>query len=481
MSQSSSNSKSSSKSSERFVEEFVEYLNASPSPFHAVAQAVQRLEAAGFNRIDEADSGAFAALKPGDKFYLTRNQSSIMAFAVGGKYEKGNPLSVTVGHTDSPCLRVKPVSKKVKSGFLQVGVETYGGLLAHTWFDHDLSVAGRVVVANEDCTAFESRLVRIERPILRIGNLAIHLNREVSSKGFHINRETHLEPMLATQARAQLEGDIAAEESKRDGDDKGDGNTQKHHALLIRLLAEELGVKPEQVRDFELSLYDTQQSRVGGAYNEFIFSARLDNLMGTFTCLQALLTSLEDGSLANDSSIRVFAAFDHEEVGSVSAQGAASNMMRTVLRRICGGDYDSSIRRSMVVSVDCAHAVHPNYSEKHEANHRPGMNAGLVVKNNTNQRYATNAISSFIIREVARRHNIPVQNFVIRQDQGCGSTVGPMLSANSGVRTIDVGAPIHSMHSIRECGGTADVAYSIDLLSAFYREYAELNANVKVD
>jgi aspartyl aminopeptidase len=217
-----------------------------------------------------------------------------------------------------------------------------------------------------------------------------------------------------------------------------------------------------------------------GAADEFISSARLDNLCMSFCSLEALLSTL--ASLGTDSLIRVVTLFDHEEVGSDSAQGAGSNMMHTLFTRISGADrVHSAIRKSMLVSADMAHACHPNYPEKHEANHRPRMHEGLVFKFNAKQRYATDAVSSFILKEIARCRKVPVQHFCVRNDVGCGSTIGPILASNTGIRVIDVGVPQFAMHSIRELCAVDDVAHAVDLLAGFFEDFASIDNNLKVD
>jgi aspartyl aminopeptidase len=421
------------------------------------------LKQAGYKQISETKPDDWKSCGPNSKFFFTRNQSTLFAVSVGGNYVPGNGLSIVGAHTDSPNIRVKPVSKITKSGFNQVGVETYGGGLWHTWFDRDLSIAGRVII-DDGKGGFESRLVKVNRPILYIPNLAIHLNREVNDSGFKPNFETHLLPILSTVVKEKLD----AKEN------------DSHHSSLLRLLAEEMNVQPEQIRDFELSLYDVNPSAIGGLNNEFIFSARLDNLMMSFCSLKALLNS--DSTLASEKNIRIAALFDHEEIGSESAQGAASSMMRSVIERMVGESLSKqALRKSFLVSADMAHALHPNYAEKHESNHRPFFHKGLVVKYNTKQRYATNCVSSFLLKEIAKRHNIPLQEFVVRNDVACGSTIGPILSANTEIRTIDVGIPQLGMHSIREMCGTDDVGHAINILTQFYNEFSILDATLQVD
>lgn len=460
------------------AQDFIEFVNKSPSPFHATHEATEILKAAGYTEIKERDSWNEGVIQRGGKYYFTRNGSAIIAFQVGGKYNPGNGFSIVGAHTDSPCLKVKPISKKDKSGYLEVGVQLYGGGIWHTWFDRDLSVAGRVLVEHEDGT-FKHTLVKIDRPILRIPTLAIHLDR-TANENFTFNKETQLAPILATAAKAQLSGITATD---------GVESEANHHPLLIRILADEMNIQPNQIRDFELAVYDTQKSAIGGACNEFIFSPRLDNLEMSYCSILALIQAKD---IENDTNIRIAALFDNEEVGSMTAHGADSNLLPVTLQRLANTTivdakdvsltaFEEAIHKSILVSADMAHAIHPNYSDRHEENHRPEMHKGTVIKINANQRYATTAVTSMVLKELAKKHQIPIQEFVVRNDSSCGSTIGPMLSAKLGLRTVDVGNPQLSMHSIRETGGTDDVKHGIDLLRVFYEEFAVLEQKFIVD
>ncbi len=479
--------------------------NRSRAAYHAVAAASGLLEAAGFTNIKERDSWA-SALKPGGKYYLTRNGSTIVAFAIGGKWKPGNAISMIGAHTDSPTLRIKPVSKKSAAGFLQVGVETYGGGIWHSWFDRDLSISGRVLV-KDDKGNFVQQLVKVDRPIIRIPTLAIHLNRESS---FNPNKETELFPiagLVAAELNRTGESGAAVEESKKD--DEQDFQplkalSERHHPYIVEIIADELGVDTEDVVDFELVLYDTQKATLGGLNDEFIFSARLDNLNMTFCSVEGLIKSTKSSGLASDPTIRLIACFDHEEVGSTSAQGADSNILPAVIRRLSvlpgngstasdnsyehvSGDHELStafeqtLSTSFMISADMAHSVHPNYASKYETNHQPEMNKGTVIKINANQRYTTNSPGIVLLQEIGRRAGVPLQLFVVRNDSSCGSTIGPMLSAKMGVRTLDLGNPQLSMHSVRETGGTYDVEHSIKLFESYFDSYGELEPKFFVD
>ncbi|KAL1544440.1 aspartyl aminopeptidase [Salvia divinorum] len=471
----SESSISSTESSHSIVRDLLDYLNESWTHFHATAEAKRQLVAAGFHLLNENEDWE---LKPGGRYFFTRNMSSLVAFAIGEKYSIGNGFHVIAAHTDSPCLKLKPKSASSKSGYLMVNVQTYGGGLWHTWFDRDLSLAGRVIVRAQD-GSFSHKLVKIKRPLLRVPTLAIHLDRTVNTDGFKPNLETQLIPLLATEAD-KISDDKSAASSKA-----------AHHQLLMQILSDELGCPVEDIASIELNVCDTQPSCLGGAKDEFIFSGRLDNLASSFCALRALIdacASPED--LLNEHAIRMVALFDNEEVGSDSCQGAGAPTMFEAMRRIidclgqkivgeCG--FARAIRHSFLVSADMAHGVHPNFVDKHEENHRPVLQKGLVIKHNANQRYATSGITSFLFKEIAEIHNLPTQEFVVRNDMGCGSTIGPILASGVGIRTVDCGIAQLSMHSVREICGKEDVDIAYKHFKAFYRTFSSIDRKLKVD
>ncbi|XP_043723934.1 probable aspartyl aminopeptidase isoform X1 [Telopea speciosissima] len=478
------------------VSELIDFLNASPTAFHAVDEAKKRLKNAGFEQVLEREDWK---LQVGKKYFFTRNYSTIVAFAIGKKYVAGNGFHIVGAHTDSPCLKLKPVSKVAKGGYLEVGVQTYGGGLWYTWFDRDLTVAGRLMIrkGKGDSASFLHQLVRMKEPIMRIPTLAIHLDRGVNDDGFKVNTHSHLIPVLATSIKSELNKVVAENGSVEDGvqggikncNEKRNSDNMKHHSLLLELLAAQAGCEPDEICDFELQLCDTQPSTIAGAMKEFIFSGRLDNLCMSFCSLKALIdATLTESYLEDETGVRMVALFDHEEVGSSSAQGARSPAMLDALTRITNtfGSSEAkllekAIQRSFLVSADMAHALHPNYMHKHEENHQPKLHGGLVIKHNANQRYATNAVTSFIFREIAERHELPIQDFVVRNDMPCGSTIGPILASGMGIRTVDVGAPQLSMHSIREMCAIDDVRYSYEHFKAYFQEFSQLDAKVCVD
>ena len=409
---------------------------------------------------------------------------------------------------------------------MQVGVECYGGGLWHTWFDRDLSLAGRAMVKGED-GKMEMKLVRVKKPLLRIPNLAVHFGGSVP---FEFNKESQLFPITGlVSAELNRTGKTADETKKDEGEKEAEESfkplktpSQRHHPYLIDIISKEASCTPDDILDFELVLYDTQPSCIGGLNDEFIFSARLDNLGMTYCAVEGIIQSLSSSSaLKDDSTIRLIACFDHEEIGSSSAQGADSNMLPAVIRRlsclpgsssadsehsydkVTNGDgndtstaYEQTLSTSFLVSADMAHSVNPNYSGKYEPEHRPEMNAGTVVKINANVRYATNSPGIVLLQECAKlakstsyqppgsksgNGGVPLQMFVVRNDSPCGSTIGPMLSASLGARTIDVGNPQLSMHSIRETSGCYDVEHGVNLFDSFFEHYGELEKKIMVD
>ncbi|EPS43866.1 hypothetical protein H072_2059 [Dactylellina haptotyla CBS 200.50] len=507
-----------SSTSKAFAQGLIEFINASPTPFHAVDTAKKTLLKAGFSEIKERDAWA-GKVTSGGKYFLTRNGSSIIAFAVGKLWKPGNPMSIVGAHTDSCALRLKPVSKRTTEGntFMQVGVESYGGGLWHTWFDRDLSMAGRAMVRQKDGNIV-SKLVKIDKPILRVPTLAIHLDRQ---EKFEFNKEGQLFPILGLVAAELNKGAPTAAGDKMEVENTEEkaekpfapltAITERHHPAVVQLISDATDAQPEDVLDFEMILYDTQPGTLGGLNEEFIFSARLDNLGMTYCSIEALISSLEaSDALDKEPGIRIIACFDHEEIGSTTAQGADSNLLPAVVRRlsVLSGDkdydfasvsstasnssaadhlfsptttyYEESLIKSFLISADMAHSVHPNYPGKYESHHRPEMNKGTVIKINANARYATNSPGIVLVQECAKEAGVPLQLFVVRNDSSCGSTIGPMLSAQMGMRTLDLGNAQLSMHSIRETGGAYDVEHAIKLFSTFFQRYSDLEPTIFV-
>ncbi|GEQ67887.1 hypothetical protein JCM33374_g1553 [Metschnikowia sp. JCM 33374] len=452
----------------------VDFITKSPTPYHVVASVKQRLTSEGFIVLKEKDQWD---LQPGQNYVVTRNASSLIAFKMGKKFQKGGPVAIVGAHTDSPGLRIKPISKKTGEGFIQVGVEQYGGLIAHSWFDRDLSVAGRVYV-REKSGKYVPHLVHLRKPLMRIPTLAIHLDREVNKK-FEFNKETQLVPIAGQEKFGHSCADDPNLQLSTSEFEAVKHVVERHNKSLLSLIAEDLSVEVDQIEDFELLLCDFQDATLGGMHDEFIFAARQDNSTSCFASMEALVATEPA-----DEGTSMISLFDHEEIGSVSAQGADSSFLPDVLARLADSDNGALTRmcsRSFLLSSDQAHGVHPNYEMFHEKANRPHVNAGPVIKINANQKYATNSRGIVIIKAVAQRAKVPLQLFVVRNGSPCGSTIGPMLSAKLGLRTLDLGNPQLSMHSIRETGGSYDVVRLTNLFGGFFANYVDVDASVECD
>ncbi len=419
-----------------FNQQLLDFLHASPTPYHAVKSMSERLESNGFQKLSEADSWS---LTTGGRYYVTRNDSSIVAFVMG-ETDKG--FRMVGAHTDSPCLKVKPKPELTKKGYLQLGVEVYGGALLNPWFDRDLSLAGRVQYITTD-NRLANQLINFEKAIATIPSLAIHLDRE-ANKQRSVNPQTDIPPVLFQLGK----------------DEKAD-----FRALLKEHLINEGHTDCQEVMEFDLSFYDTQRPAIIGMRDEFIASARLDNLLSCFVGLQSLINHLTGDATA------VLVCNDHEEVGSQSATGAQGPLLKNVLERISGqGEaLTRAMSQSMLISTDNAHAIHPNFSDRHDGNHGPQINKGAVLKINANQRYATSDETASIYQMLSRKTGANVQHFVTRTDMGCGSTIGPLTASELGLRTLDIGLPTFGMHSIRELAGVKDAYELSGVLNAFFQ------------
>ena len=364
--------------------------------------------------------------------------------------------------------------------------------LWHTWFDRDLGISGRVLVRTTDADTqkekIEQQFVQINRPVARVSTLCIHLQTAEERGSFKTNKEEHLSPILGTQTLLEAS---AGKQLNHTGGNDGDGWKKGQEPALMSLIASELDIDIKQIANFELGLFDCQPASLGGIKNEFLYSARLDNLATVFVALETIVEYSKSEDVATDDMISLVAFFDHEEIGSSSTHGAGSPVMSEAVSRITtalSGNpqsrdpdiYASAVRKSFIVSCDQAHAVHPNYPSKHEKNHGPKMNGGVVLKTNQNQRYATNCVTGFLAREVASKGTrVPLQEFVVRSDCPCGTTIGPILSANTGIRTVDVGMPQLSMHSCREVMGIADLSHGMNLFKSFFKYFNEVDESLE--
>lgn len=419
------------------IQNLLDFIQASPTPFHAVEEMARRLAAAGFQRLEEKQSWQ---LQKGQRYFVTRNNSSIIAFIYGEEDIATNGIRMVGAHTDSPCLKVKPNADIYQQGYWQLGVEVYGGVLLAPWFDRELALAGRVSFFDGN-GSLQHRLLNIAEPVGMVPSLAIHLDREANNSR-SINAQKDLPVVMGLYREEQKP--VLREWLKTLM------NTQNPAANVAKVL------------DYELSFYDAQPGRVYGVDDAFVADARLDNLLSCFIGLQALID-------ANTQQSCLLVCNDHEEVGSASAAGAQGPMLQHFLQRLLpdAETYARTISHSLMISVDNAHALHPNFADKHDANHGPALNAGPVIKTNANQRYASNSETQAIFRALCDANGIPVQSFVVRSDMACGSTIGPITASELGVRTLDVGVPQWAMHSIRETAGTADADYLYRALKAF--------------
>ena len=445
------------------------YIDCSPTPYHAVAESVRRLAAADFAPIHESERWEFA---PGDRRFVIRNDGSLIALQVGSESPADAGFRIIGAHTDSPNLRLKPLADVDSHGYRQLAVEPYGGVLLHSWLDRDLSLAGRVTIrepgpppedravgrrgsSGREATRAQdghtsNLLLDFARPLLRVPNLAIHLQRELAREGLKLDAQKHLVPIAGLEGAPPLAEWIATE-------------------LREQQLAD---VAPEAILAFDLMTYDVQPSSVIGARGEFLCAPRLDNLASCHAAVTALLSAPAEPTPPFTCAI---ALYDHEEVGSRSAAGAAGSFLADVIERTVSGfagaapqGFARARAQSILISADMAHAVHPNYADRHEPGHRPLIGGGPVIKQNAGQAYASDAATAGEFANLCAQAGVSPQVFVSRSDLACGSTIGPITAARLGIPTVDVGNAMLSMHSCREMAGVADVGPMIDVLAKFF-------------
>eukprot|EP01062_Namystynia_karyoxenos_P028435 TRINITY_DN21549_c0_g1_i1.p1 TRINITY_DN21549_c0_g1~~TRINITY_DN21549_c0_g1_i1.p1 ORF type:complete len:506 (+),score=211.66 TRINITY_DN21549_c0_g1_i1:78-1520(+) len=465
----------------RIARRCCDFINAGPSPFHVVANCQRMLVEKGFQQLHEKNAWK---IQRNGKYFVVRAHGSIVAFAVGGSADSCSGFKILGAHTDSPCLQAKPLGGFASVGYQQLSVQTYGGGLWHTWFDRDLAVAGRVVLRGSTEGSLQTRLVRIPEPVLRIPNIAIHLTTAAERDGFKFNKETQLAPLLCSEAAAQLSAgpsaDAAAEGEPAAKKPRKEDKVERTNPELLRRIADSCGAKPEDILDCDLYLADAQPAAVGGLLQEYVFAPRIDNLISCLTSMDAILAH----DTTADSQIAMIGLFDHEECGSASTAGAYGTMLGDAMKRIntelstAGEDnFTVACARSFLLSVDGSHAVHPNYSDKHMAKLRPQMNKGPVLKFNSNQHYATTAVTAAVVRQCAELAGVPLQEFAGRNDIPCGGTIGRLMSTRYGIRTADVGNAMLSMHSIREQCGTVDLEYLSRLSCSFFTNFAKVDTS----
>ena len=431
------------------IKRLLSFLDASPVNFLAVKNLTEELQQHGYRRIDTTE--ALGTVKAGDKFFVTKNDSSIYAFQIGRKALAETGFHMICAHCDSPTFRIKPHAEiDCEGGIVKLNTEVYGGPIMSTWFDRPLTLAGRVIVKSKDVMAPTTLLLHVKRPLLQISNLAIHFNRQVND-GVKLSRQKDVLPILG----------IINDEL-----DKGN--------LLMNIILEELNkqqtVAREDILDFDLYLADATPACTFGAHNELISSGRLDDLSMCFAGLEALLASQPT------DTTQVLAIFDNEETGSQTKQGAGSPFLSYMLKRIAlaqGGTeeaYYQAVERAFMISADNAHAWHPNYSEKYDPTNHPMLGGGPVIKFNAAQKYASDAYSASVFAGLCKKAGVPCQRFVNHSDVAGGSTLGNILASSIPLRGVDMGNAILAMHSCRETGSTADHEFCVKVFTQFYQE-----------
>ena len=424
------------------VQNLLDFIDASPSPWHAVNSVETRLAAFQFVKLDETVQWD---LQPGGRYYVIRDDSSIVIFVQGQKPLVETGFKIIGAHTDSPGLRIKPNAGTGSDGLLRLGVEIYGGPILATFTDRDLSLAGRISY-KDDKNAIVSRLVNFDRPLLRLPNLAIHMNRAVNEDGLKLHKQNELPLILSVLAEECLP-----------------------QAYFSQLLQQQAACEAERILSWDMAVYDTQKGAFWGAENEFYADSQLDNLASCHAALHALL---DDGVLENDHTL-ICAFFDHEEIGSESNKGADGSFLGDVLQRIAlateknKDDFARALAKSFMISADMAHAYQPNFPLAYDSEHKVAVNKGPVIKVNANHRYSTESISQALFVDWCEQAGVPYQKYSHRTDLACGSTIGPITSARLGIRSVDVGNPLWAMHSIRESAGVLDHGYMIKVLKKF--------------
>ncbi|MGZ5006387.1 MAG: M18 family aminopeptidase [Methylobacter sp.] len=427
------------------VQHLLDFIDASPSPWHVVKTIEQQLAAQtpAWQRLDET---AKWTLQPGGRYYVVRDDSSIVLFIQGQKPPAETGFSIIGAHTDSPGLRVKPNAASATDGLLRLGVEIYGGPILATFADRDLSLAGRIAYKN-DQGQVAGRLVKFDQALLRLPNLAIHMNRTVNEDGLKLQKQTESPLILSTLAEQQLP-----------------------QAYFSELLQQQSDIAAGRILSWDLAVYDTQKGAFWGAESEFYADSQLDNLASCHAALQALL----DNADLSPGSTCVCAFFDHEEIGSQSKIGAEGSFLPDVLQRIalatatCGEDYARALAKSFMISADMAHAYQPNFPNAYEPDHKVIVNKGPVIKVNANHRYSSESVSAAMFADWCEQAGVPYQKYSHRCDLPCGSTIGPITSAKLGIRSVDVGNPMWAMHSIRESAGVLDHGYLIKVMKHFF-------------
>ncbi len=429
---------------QQYAQHLLDFIDASPSPWHAVASIESAIQASQFVRLDET---AKWQLHPGGRYYVVRDDSSMVLFALGNKASAESGFKIVGAHTDSPGFRIRPNAASVSDGFARLGVEIYGGPILATFTDRDLSLAGRISF-RDDRERVMQKLVRFDQPLLRLPNLAIHMNRSVNEEGLKLHKQNELPLLLAQLTEGQLP-----------------------RPYFLALLEQQAGLEAGQALSWDLAVYDTQKGTFWGANQEFYANSQIDNLASCHAGLQALL---DESVLSQAESTLVCAFFDHEEIGSESHIGAGGSFLADVLQRISIAmsldreDTARTLAQSFLISADMAHAYQPNFPAAYDAEHRVFVNKGVVIKSNANRRYSSESVSIARFIRWCDEAGVPYQRYSHRSDLPCGSTIGPIASAKLGIRSVDIGGPMWAMHSSRESAGVQDHEYMIRVLKRFF-------------
>ncbi len=426
------------------VQDLLNFIDASPSPWHAAANIGQRLQQVGFENLLETGKWD---LRPGGRYYVIRDDSSLVAFVIGNKPLSETGYKILGAHTDSPGLRIKPRPASVTDSMVRLGVEIYGGPIIATFSDRDLSLAGRICYKT-DAGMLASQLVLFDQPLLRLPNLAIHMNRKVNEEGLKFHRQNELPLILSTVADQQISS-----------------------TYFNRMLEQVAGVEAARILGWELNVYDTQKGAFWGDDRQFFADSQLDNLA---SCHAGLMAMLNEDSLNGENTI-VCAFFDHEEIGSESLKGAGGCFLEDVLERMSisldlnRDDFKRALARSFMISADMAHAYQPSFPNAYEPDHKVIVNKGPVIKVNANLRYSSESISEAMFIHWCQQAGVAWQHYSHRTDIGCGSTIGPIVSTKLGVRSVDIGNPMWAMHSVRESAGVQDHCDLVKVLNCFFQ------------
>lgn len=425
-----------------FAREVIEFIDESPSTYHVVKNCSDILDENGFERIMPREKWE---IKKGGKYFLKKSSSTIIAFTVGEDFDVKNGFKIFGAHTDSPCFRIKPNPEIVTENVVRLNTEVYGGPILSTWFDRPLSIAGRVIVKGEDSFFPRTVKIKIDEPLLTIPNLAIHQNREVNN-GVKIDKQNDVLPVIS----------LINKNFEREG-------------YLERIILEKTGIKKEDIIDFDLYLYATEKGCLLGANEEFMSSPKIDNLASVYTGLIGLLEAEE-----NQDRINIFVAFDNEEIGSATKQGADSNYLLNTLERISlalglsRGYFLQMLESSYILSADAAHAAHPAHLGKTDPTNRGKINEGISIKISAKQKYTSDGYSIAVIKQLIEGTEIQIQPFVNESNELGGSTIGPISSTHLDIDGVDLGVPMLAMHSVRELCGIFDVFYLKELAKEFF-------------